>query len=264
MMGSAEGEEGHRPNESPQHGVRISQPFAVMEAEVTREAFERFVKDTAYEVGESCHTRYENGARSNVKRDWLRPGFEQGPNHPVVCVDWNGATAFAEWLTKRTGQTYRLLTEAEWEYAARARTRSSYHFGDQSSDLCRYANVIDRSEKKVDSRLVAANCEDGYVNTAPVKTYLPNAFGLYDMSGNAWEWVLDCWHDNYRGAPEEDAGKPWEMNCSEDSRVLRGGGWNSAIGSARSAFRYRLPPDVGDNFIGFRLARVLKSLSSKP
>lgn len=263
VMGSERGEEGSLDYERPQHRVRLSEPFAVMEAEVTRDAFARFVDETGYKAGEGCFVWDGKSAINDPKRSWLDPGYKQEPDHPVVCVDWSGSRAFAAWLSKRTGQTYRLLTEAEWEYAARAGSTSRYHFGDKSSDLCRFANVADQSAKKVYPTFTTADCDDGYVHTAPVKTYQPNAFGLYDMHGNAWEWVQDCWHDNYQGAPE-DGSKPWEAKCSEDRRVLRGGGWYGRPDGARSAFRSRDSPDYRSVITGFRLARTLKSSSFKP
>ena len=265
MMGSVEGEEGHQDSESPQHRVRISEPFAVMEAEVTREAFARFVDETGYKTGEVCSVWSDRKWQMDAKRSWRDPGFDQKPDHPVVCVGWNDARVFAAWLSKRTGQTYRLLTEAEWEYAARAGSTSRYSYGNKGDELCRHANVGDRSFKKAfpDWPFEIANCDDGHVQTAPVKTYQPNAFGLYDMHGNALEWTQDCWHDNYQGAPE-DGSKPWEAKCSEDRRVLRGGGWNDQPVVARSAIRNWGTPDIRDNGIGFRLARTLTSSSFTP
>ncbi|MBN8285568.1 formylglycine-generating enzyme family protein [Zoogloea sp.] len=263
VMGSPEGEEGHESDESPQHRVRIREPFAVMEGEVTRESFGRFVDETGYKVGEGCSVWSGKGWQNDAKRNWRDPGFEQRSDHPVVCVDWNGARAFAAWLSQRTGQTYRLLTEGEWEYAARAGSSGRYHFGDKSADLCRYANVADQRAKKVYPDITIADCDDGHVHTAPVKHYQPNGFGLYDMHGNAWEWVQDCWQDNYKGAPE-DGSTPWETNCGEDVRVLRGGGWNNSPDNARSAIRSRYSPVIRFNFTGFRLARTLKSSSFTP
>lgn len=250
VMGSPEGEEGHQSDERPRHRVRLSELFAVMESEVTRGQFGQFVKEVGYkQQGGGCA--------------WDKPGFDQTDDHPVVCVDWNGARAFAVWLSKRTGQAYRLLTEAEWEYAARAGSSGRYHFGDKSAELCRYANVADQSAKKVYPSFTTADCDDGYVHTAPVKHYQPNAFGLYDMHGNAREWVQDCWHDTYKGAPAEGS-ESWETNCSEDRRVLRGGGWYGQPVIARSAFRIRNSPNSRINYTGFRLARTLKSSSFTP
>lgn len=236
MMGSAAGEEGRSDNEGPQHRVRISQPFAVMEAEVTREAFARFVDEMGYKP--------KTGWCS-----WNESGIEQTVAHPVVCVSWEDATAFSKWLSKRTGAEYRLLSEAEWEYAARAGSSTRFYFGNDAKELCRYAKVN--------------GCNEGYKETAPTKSFQPNAFGLYDMHGNAWEWTQDCWHDSYEGAPEEGS-KPWETNCSDDRRVLRGGGWYDTPGIARSAFRRRNSPDYRYINTGFRLARTLTSSSFTP
>jgi formylglycine-generating enzyme required for sulfatase activity len=159
LMGSPDSEKGRFRDEGPQHTVRIAKPFAVMEAEVTRGQFALFVKEAGYtQKGGSCK--------------WDQLSFAQTDEHPVVCVDWDGAKALATWLSQRTGKPYRLLSEAEWEYAARAGSTTRYYFGDDENDLCRYANV--------------ANCK-GRV-TAPVKNFKPNAFKLYDMTGNAWEW----------------------------------------------------------------------------
>lgn len=248
MMGSANGEEGHQSYESPQHRVRISEPFAVMEAEVTRGAFARFVKETGYKTGGDCIT-WGGTTVVTGERNWSVPGFTQTPDHPVVCMSWNDGRAFATWLSERTGQSYRLLSEAEWEYAARAGSTTRYYFGDDAKDVCQYAKV--------------SGCKEGDFGTAPVKSFKPNAFGLYDMHGNAWEWVQDCWHDNYQGAPE-DGSKPWEAKCSEDRRVLRGGGWSNHPVDARSAIRVRYTPGIRNFDFGFRLARTLTSSSFTP
>ncbi|MBK6656448.1 SUMF1/EgtB/PvdO family nonheme iron enzyme [Zoogloea sp.] len=236
VMGSARGEEGSFDDERPQHRVRLSEPFAVMEAEVTRGDFARFVTETGY--------KQKAGWCS-----WNEPKIRQTAEHPVVCVSWGDAAAFSKWLSERTRQSYRLLSEAEWEYAARAGSATRYYFGDDAKDVCQYAKV--------------GGCKEGDFGTAPVKSFKPNAFGLYDMHGNAWEWVQDCWHDNYQGAPE-DGSKPWEVDCRNDRRVLRGGGWNDHPFIARSAIRNWGAPGTRDYVIGFRLARTLKSSSFKP
>ena len=235
-MGSAKGEEGHHTDESPQHRVRISEPFAAMETEVTRGGFARFVTETGYE-------------QKALGCSWDEPKIKQTAKHPVVCVSWEDAAAFSKWLSERTGQRYRLLSEAEWEYAARAGSTTRYYFGDDAKDVCQYAKV--------------GGCKEGDFGTAPTKSFKPNAFGLYDMHGNAWEWVQDCWHDNYQGAPE-DGSKPWEVDCSNDRRVLRGGGWSSHPDDTRSAFRGRSTPGDRNLGTGFRLARTLKSSTFKP
>ncbi len=254
MMGSTEGEEGHQSDESPQHRVRISEPFAVMESEVTREAFARFVKETGYKTvaGGDCRT-WDTTAVVTGERNWSVSGFKQTPDHPVVCVTWNDGRAFATWLSERTGQSYRLLSEAEWEYAARAGSTTRYYFGDDAKDVCQYEKVL--------------GCKEGDMGTVPIKSFKPNAFGLYDMYGNAWEWVQDCWHDSYQDAPE-DGSKSWEANCIEDHRVLRGGVWDGtpddARSAVRSAVRGRSHPDYRGENTGFRLARTLTSSSVTP
>jgi formylglycine-generating enzyme required for sulfatase activity len=172
-------------------------------------------------------------------------------------LSWNDATAYVAWLAKKTGKSYRLLTEAQWEYAARAGSTTRYFFGDDEKDLCRYANGVDQTAK---SKIAGAGnwphapCSDGYAYTAPVGSYSPNKFGLYDMHGNAWQRLEDCWHENYQGAPSD--GSAWVSgDCSH--RVVRGGSWGFDPRSLRSAYRY-WDNTGGRNFnSGFRLGRTL-------
>jgi formylglycine-generating enzyme required for sulfatase activity len=172
------------------------------------------------------------------------------------------------------------LHEAEWEYAARAGSKTRWSFGDDEAALCKYGNVYDegsnpskqaasgaaanQTNSPLDALLRKAPCNDGFKYTAPVKTFQPNAFGLYDLHGNAWEWVQDCLHGDYKGAPVD--GSVWHENCPKNSRVLRGGGWDDNFYGARSAFRGVDAP--GGRYVnsGFRLARTLRSstLSSLP
>ena len=153
-------------------------------------------------------------------RSWRNPGFSVGDDHPAVCVSWNDAEAFIQWLGAQTGKAFRLPTEAEWEYAARAGSTTKYHFGNSESQLCRYANHADTS---TDLDWRNKSCSDGVgKRTATVGRYQPNAFGLYDMHGNVYEWVQDCWNDSYVGAPTD--GRAWTSgDCSQ--RVIRGGSW---------------------------------------
>lgn len=243
LMGSSEKEQGHQADESPQHEVTIQARFAVMEAEVTRGQFAPFARETGYKPTSGC--------------DWQKPGYDQTDQHPVVCIDWNDAVAYAKWLSGKTGKTYRLLSEAEWEYAARAGSTTRYSVGDRSEDLCSHANVADRTVTTKYRKKEIAECSDGFVNTAPGKTYRPNAWGLYDLHGNAWEWVADCWHEDYAGAPAN--GSAWTTNCTGGlRRVLRGGDWFSGPVTSRSAYRDWGAPlgrDIPDT--GFRLARTL-------
>jgi len=176
---------------------------------------------------------------------------------PAINVSWEDAQAYVGWLSRKTGKTYRLLSEAEWEYAARAGSTTKYHFGDSESLLCRYANGADLTVKRSNPSWTwtVASCDDGYFYTAPAGSFQPNAFGLYDVHGNVWEWVQDCLNESYAGAPS--TGRAWEAgDCSW--RVLRSGSWGVEPRYQRSADRFWSPStnrSIG-NF-GFRLSRTL-------
>jgi formylglycine-generating enzyme required for sulfatase activity len=154
-------------------------------------------------------------------------------------------------LAKQTGKPYRLLTEAEWEYAARAGSATRYYFGDDDKDFCRYGNGADLTFKKT---FVWANlpCDDGYLYTAPAGSFLPNAFGLYDMHGNAFQWVEDCYHDSYKATPA-DGSATTTGDCSR--RLQRGGAWTTPAQGLRSARRNN-SESRGDTS-GVRVARTL-------
>ena len=165
------------------------------------------------------------------------------------------------WLARKTGKAYRLLTEAQWEYAARAQTQPGayprYSFGNDENDLCRYGNGADQTAKSSIAGWkdwTVAPCNDGYAYTSPVGSFAANGFGLYDMQGNAWQWTEDCYHDSYAGAPSD--GSAWTAgDCSP--RVFRGGAWESGPWSLRAADRYGNIPDGRSNFLGFRVGRTL-------
>jgi len=230
FMGSVEGD-GQR-DERPQHGVAVVKPFAMSRCEVTVAEFRAFVLETQYQT--------DNEKKSC---DWRSSGFKQAENHPVVCVSWRDARAYAYWLSLKTGQKYRLPTEAEWEYAARAGTETAYWWGDEASH--EYANY-----RGVEGR-------DQWDRTAPVGSFPRNAFGLSDMLGNAWEWTADCWHGGYSDAPYD--GSAWLEGAGAecDRRVIRGGSWLNRAEVMRSAFRDRDPTVDSYYFIGFRIARAL-------
>ncbi|MBI3576326.1 MAG: SUMF1/EgtB/PvdO family nonheme iron enzyme [Gammaproteobacteria bacterium] len=176
-----------------------------------------------------------------------------GDTQPVVSVSWNDATAFAEWLSQKTGKTFKLPTEAEWEYAARAGTNTARYWGDEDSQLCRHANIADRTGKAIASIASYAydGCDDGYKVSAPVGRFAPNSFGLYDMLGNVWEWTSSPYDQAYAGGEKRAA------SLSEGGqRVLRGGAWNDGPRGVRAAYRFYATPDDRYNFIGFRLARI--------
>ena len=253
VMGSPEWE---WDDDQVRHEVRIGYRFAVSVTEVTRGEYKRFVLTTGHAAGNFCvyYKAHEWGIGSGL--NWRNPGFGQTDSHPVVCVNWNDAKAYVRWLSGLTGEAYRLLSESEWEYVARAGTATSRYWGESASDQCRYANGADKTSG--DFGFGRASCNDGHARTAPVGSFVPNKFGLYDVYGNVWEWVEDCWNDSYDGAPSD--GSAWESgNCGD--RVVRGGSWYDKSMYLHSANRRREwgPFDTGsrDNYVGFRVARTL-------
>ncbi|MDE2889988.1 MAG: SUMF1/EgtB/PvdO family nonheme iron enzyme [Gemmatimonadota bacterium] len=192
--------------ETPRHRVTINYQLAVGVYEVTRGEFAQFVAETGYDAGDECHT-LEGGWDYRRNRNWRNPGFSQDDDHPVVCVNWTDAQAYARWLSDKTGRPYRLPSESEWEYVARAGTTTPFHFGDTiSHDL---ANLY-RGDTPF---------------TTPVGSYPANAFGLRDVHGNVWEYTQDCGNPTYDGAPDD--GSAWRSgNCGV--AMVRGGSW--AIG----------------------------------
>jgi formylglycine-generating enzyme required for sulfatase activity len=207
-------------SDGPQHEVTINYSFALGKYPVTRDEYAQFASETS------------------ANSEWQSPGFSQTGRDPVVNVSWNDAQAYVRWLSEKTGKNYRLPSEAEYEYAERAGTTTAYWWGDSDADLCRYAN--------------GDPCN--HHGTVAVGSYPPNAFGLYDMAGNVWEWTEDCWNESYAGAPDD--GSAWTSgDCGE--RVLRGGSWYFNDFDLRSAYRDRISTGNRDNDVGFRVARTL-------
>ncbi|HVC63164.1 MAG TPA: SUMF1/EgtB/PvdO family nonheme iron enzyme [Acetobacteraceae bacterium] len=252
-----------RGRSTPQRHVAIATPFWLGRYPVTRGEFAAFVNDTGHQMPDKAWT-YEPNEKGEWQyaerpgRGWRNPGYAQTDRHPVVCVSHADAAAYAEWLSRRTAQQYHLPSEAEWEYAARAGTRTARFWGDGREQACRYANVADRS---LMARIKATfdadrffDGDDGFPFTAPVGTFLPNAFGLHDMLGNVWEWTADPWHDNYNGAPGD--GSAWMTGGNPARRVLRGGSWNGNPRNVRAGYRFRLEPGDRVFNVGFRLART--------
>ena len=213
--------------------MRITKPFYLGTYHVTRGQFRQFVTDTGYktdaEKGEKPGAWGWNPDKKefgfNEKYSWRNAGFEQTDEHPVVNVSWNDAVEFCKWLSKKEGKTYRLPTEAEWEYACRAGTTTRYYSGDDPETLAKVGNVADAAAKaKFPDWKYTIKANDGYVFTAPVGKFKPNAFGLYDMHGNAWQWCAD-WYgaEYYATSPADDPTGP----DSGYGRVLRGGSWAS-------------------------------------
>ena len=228
MMGSPSHEEARRASEVPVHQVTIAQPFAVGVYEVT------FAEWEACASGGGCGHRPDD------------EGWGRG-QRPVIHVNWDDAQAYVRWLSQQTGESYRLLSEAEWEYAARAGTTTPFHFGES----------ISPSQANYDGDYTYGGGGRGQdrQQTVPVGSFGPNPFGLHDVHGNVWEWVQDCWNENYNGAPSD--GRAWEVgDCSR--RVLRGGSWYYEPRVLRSANRFRNTADIRSfNYYGCRIARSL-------
>ncbi len=252
-MGSPGSEAWRDDNESPQHTVTFANAFGVTKFSITRGQFAAFVGDAGYKAEGGCLVR--KGPRWEPQADvsWRSPAFDQDDTHPVVCVSWDDAKAFVAWLSQKTRKPYRLMSEAEFEYAVRGGTAKRFFFGEDEKDFCRYGNGWDETANKGHPQWTALPCSDGYIYTSPVGRFSPNKFGLYDMLGNAWQWVEDCYHGTYDGAPSD--GSAWTSpTCSV--RVVRGGSWYSSAGRLRSASRLGYPTR-GRQQVGFRVARTL-------
>lgn len=256
----------------PVHTVTLKQPFALSVYEVTRAQFSVFVERTGYVtdseqprahpfgdrpsgcMGESLDASLERkawdsqwdppwgmGGQVEVQPEnwtWREPGHPQTADHPVVCITWSDANAYVDWLTSETGRPYRLPSEAEWEYAARAHTPRAPL--DPSANYCDWRKAPGPAD----------TCSDPPY-TEPVGHDGPNAFGLYDMERNASEWVEDCWTPTYRGAPSDGSAWLW-ARCR--SRVIRGGSWGNTYapheerGSSEN-------PHLSNNLLGFRVGQ---------
>jgi sulfatase modifying factor 1 len=254
-MGSPDSDEARSDDEGPLHRVKIS-AFALGRTEITRGQFAKFVKSTKYHIGNNCWTLEDGKFEIRSGRSWHDLGFLQNNRHPAACINWNDAKAYAKWMSRKTGKKYRLPTEAEWEYAARARTVTARYWGDSPDVACRYANVADLTAKaKIEGARfwLLHNCADGFAYTSPVGRFKANAFGLKDMLGNLWEWTEDSYHDSYQKAPTD--GSAWQGESKK--RVIRGGSWNNNPDRVRTAKRGRDDPYSRFSNIGFRLARSL-------
>lgn len=257
-------------DEGPVHKVRITRAFYFGQHEVTVGQFRRFVQASGYQPeseadgtgGYGYNPEYdpEKSVRGDAfegrlpKYSWRNPGFPQGDDHPVVNVTWNDALAMTKWLSQTEGKRYRLPTEAEWEYAARAGTGTRYHSGDDPQSLLKVANIFDGDAKKNWQKWAsyALVGDDGFAFTSPVGSFAPNAFGLFDMHGNAWEWTAD-WHDDhyYANSPVNDPTGP----TTGSVRVRRGGSWHTWSFYARSAYRNWNSPETRYTLVGMRLLR---------
>lgn len=242
-MGSPSAEMGRYDNEGPVHTVTISRPIAMGQYPVTFADYDRYVSA----MGAERPTDEDSGfVKTLFERKTERPadeGWGRG-KRPVINVNWHEAKAYALWLSEQTGKRYRLPSEAEWEYAARAGTETAYSWGDEIG--VNRANGHD------------SGSEWSHQRTSPVGSFAPNDFGLYDMHGNVWEWGEDYWHRNYEGAPSD--GSAWLSGGRDRSRVVRGGAWYVYPQGLRAAYRDKVGPSIHIVNIGFRLVQDL----SKP
>jgi len=221
-------------NERPVHEVCISD-FSIGKYEVTNEQYKKFMP------------KHNSGSSQGISLD--------DSKEPVVNVSWEDAVAFSKWLSKETGLMYRLPTEAEWEYAARAGTKQSHFWGNDLNKACDYANVADLTAKKHRETWTAFSCDDGYAVSAPVGSFEPNGYGLYDMLGNVWEWCEDVYNSEaYTKLPKDNP----LYGGSGEYRVMRGGGWSNGPLGIRSSHRVGLSPDFGHHSLGFRLVKAIQ------
>lgn len=234
LMGSPPSERGRNPDEGPQRKVTFSQPFAVGKYEVTFAQWDACVAEAG-----CTHKPGDN--------DWGRG------KHPVINVSWNDAQQFVRWLAQKTGKPYRLLSEAEWEYAARGITKTTEPQSPFSTGV-----TINYSQANYDANFVyGVGAKMGVYRqkTLDVGSFKPNAFGLHDMHGNVWEWIGDCYKDSYAGAPT-DGSAVTSSNCQLN--LLRGGAWNYYPQLLRSAYRYASAPGIRTENMGFRVARSMQ------
>ncbi len=253
---SPNGKTGPMNGEPPQTSVSIPAAIGVGKYEVTKAQFARFVRASGYATSEGCFAWNGSRYEQDASKDWRNPGFAQTDREPVVCVNWHDATAYTDWLSKKTGKRYRLPTETEWEYAARAGVQGPRPWGDKAADACRYANVADRATMRGvpgTSSWIFHDCDDHRAYTAPAGSYRPNAFGLYDMLGNAWEWTEDCWNENPAGVGAKAGDLP-NVECNRS--VLRGGGWVDSDAFVSYDFRFFIGAGDRDFYAGFRVVRT--------
>lgn len=264
LMGSPESDKDASTDEKPQHKVTITKDFFLGKFDVTREEFERFVKERLIQDPGADIWRWGNGynekentlEHGQLKYTWRNPGFQQTGRHPVVNVTWDDAQAFCHWLSKKTGKRCELPTEAQWEYACRAGTTTRYFTGEDPESLRGYANVRDQALKlkKIESleklALPYFDFSDGFAFTSPVTAMKPNPWGLHDMTGNVWQWCSD-WYgkDYYANSDKEDPRGP----NNGDARMMRGSSWGNIPARCRIAFRRWNPPSSCEFSVGFRV-----------
>jgi formylglycine-generating enzyme required for sulfatase activity len=264
MMGAPDNEQGRNDSQIPQHEVALGKGFALSQTDVTVGQFREFVRASGYKPdsvsigGASVYDESSGVMRDDSSATWESDyaGHRAGNNLPVVNISWNDASAYVQWLSKRTGKQYRLPSEAEFEYALRGGSTTRYWWGTGTpkSKVENLTGSLDRSPSGRRWSHAFQGYGDGYWGPAPVMTFAPNAFGLFDIDGNVSEWMADCWHDNYVRAPVD--GTAW-VNPGCSSRVIRGGSWGSSPEQVNSAYRQGAEASVRSGRVGFRILREL-------
>ncbi len=253
-MGSPPNEPGREPNEGPVAEISLA-AFALARVETTRGAYARFVAETGRATARCFAYLGEAGFDWSDAADWRAPGYPQTDAHPVSCVSWDDAQAYADWLNRRvSGARYRLPSEAEFEYAARAGAATAYPWGPTAEGICGFANGADQTAAARFPGWRVAGCADGHLFSAPTGAFAPNAFGLHDLVGNLYEWTADCWGGTPAGAPSDGAPRR-DGDCA--AAPIRGGSWDNAPVALRAAYRQPYRREYRAYFVGFRLARDL-------
>ena len=252
-QGSAAVDSGSSAFDKPLHWVNITHPFSMSTNTVTVDEFQQFIASTGRDM-QGCDT-YDGSWKHHPKNNWKNPGFTQTGTHPVTCVSWNDAQAYARWMSAKTGHRYRLPSASEWEFAARSGGEAVLPWNPDGADACGNANVADQTAVRRYPGWTAFGCSDGYVYTAPVGSFKANAFGLNDTLGNVFQWTLDCWTAGYAGAPIDGSART-DGNCSE--RELRGGSWFSTPAYVRASYRNHFAADYRTSSVGIRLVREIE------
>jgi formylglycine-generating enzyme required for sulfatase activity len=249
--------------ESPALQLSFARPFQVSRREITVGEFRRFVEATGAKAVPGCRVWSGGQWIQDPDRSWRDPGFAAPPrdDEPVVCVSWDDARAYAEWLSSESGKRYRLPSEAEWEYVARGGTSYPRYWSERDSRedvvlslACEYANVYDASAvEALGLPWPNARCSDGAPVLAPAGRYKPNAFGVHDIIGNAREWVMDCYTASYAGRPQDARAWTWQGGC--ELKGVRGGSFVSRPRDARAPARAAAPASHRQSDLGFRVVR---------
>jgi sulfatase modifying factor 1 len=236
--------------------LTFSVPSAIGRFEVTVEQFQAFLDDTDTPAGTNCRRVLATAEMSwgPSQESFRTPGYEVVGSHPVGCISWLDAQAYVNWLRRRTGKAYRVPSEAEWEYAARAGTQTTFSFGDDPAQLCAHGRISDLSSP-FRWRGTCRSDVEGY-GPFEVGKLKPNPWGLFDMHGNVWEWAEDCWSADAQQIPADGTALMSPGRC--ETGVIRGGSFASGASRVRSAIRVAMPPARRDNHVGFRVALTLE------